>query len=253
VQFARLLRSLRSKSSLAYFGLSALPAFVDPNATLLLWFIGVLTIGIHSDWRSDGDWWPGMLEVLGLAPLVNREVPPMTPILRLASAASVIHGQILGGRDARRQLLMYSTTPAKTESGAVTQNGDFTFTAVLFQRPLPNGIPFIGAAPAISRADRIANTKFATLTAGQRGAVPFSVESVALHDRFDLRCSPGAEADARRLFSPTFMVWFAEHGLPFECEHGYLAVYVPHHIAHRDVFRDLMDRADRIYAELDGR
>ncbi|MDO9357022.1 MAG: hypothetical protein Q7T55_25215 [Solirubrobacteraceae bacterium] len=250
----KFLANLREPTSIGFFAVSGGLAFFDPAVTGLFWFIGLGTILMHTDFSTDGGWWGEMLEVLGLRPLSNDEVPPMTPLLRLAGGNSLVFGPLLGGEDDRRQLLMFSSRPTSQQANAVRQAGDNTFTAVLYRAPVTLGFPFLGAAPAISKTERLTNLALASLTSATlRDVTHFSVESVALHERFDLRCTTGFEGDARRIFSPTFMVWFAEQGIHFECEHGYLVVYVPHHLAHRDQFRDLLTRADRIYAELGGR
>ncbi len=78
----------------------------------------------------------------------------------------------------------------------------------------------------------------------------FEVESVRLHERFELRSSAEDALMARQLFTPSFIVWFAHSGVAFEFEAGDLVVMVDRELEHAEEYKLLLRRADEIHAAL---
>lgn len=221
-------------------------ALVSPYLVPAVW---VVTLGVAfflANRRAGGEWWLLLLDRLGLAPAGGDYEPePLTPLLRSGDEREVLRS----ASDASRQLLIFRSTDVSRDSKGNTSRTHHDYTVVL-TRDAPPAIRFLSA-----HEHNLSSMKF--LGDGLRGKTlrdvdEFKVESVELHERFELRSSTEDGQRARQIFKPSFMVWFAHSGVEFEYEGGDLVVFVDRVLEHAEEFKMLLSRAEEIRTAIRG-
>lgn len=220
-------------------------AFVEPYLVPLGWVVVVLAALVFADRRAKQEWWMLLLAHLGLEPLLIAETAPVTPLLRSGNEREVLRA----ATDGRRQLLFFRSTDVSRDSKGNRRENHHDFTVVVSRAPAPT-VRFLSA-----HEHRFSRMKFLgdelrgkTL----RGIEEFKVESVELGERFTLRTSAEDATRARQLFKPSFIVWFARNGVPFEFEGGDLVVFVDRVLEHAEELKLFLSRAAEIEAALTG-
>lgn len=229
----------------ALVALAAL-ALIEPLIVPVAWLVAAIAAYAFADRRAKSEWWPLLMEHLGLAPALDDDPPPLTPLLRSGDEREVLRA----GSDASRQLMIFRSTDVSRDSKGNTHRSHHDYTVVLTRSQTP-AIRFLSA-----HEHRLAALKF--LGDDLRGKTmrdveEFRVESVEIAERFTLRSSTEDGTRARQIFKPSFMVWFARSGVPFEYEGGDLIVFVDRVLEHAEEFKVLLGRAAEIEAAIAGR
>ncbi len=221
-------------------------ALVSPYLVPVVWVLIAAVAFFLANQKASGEWWLLLLDHLGLAPGAgNYEPPPLTPLLRSGDEREVLRS----ASDASRQLLIFRSTDVSRDSKGNKSRTHHDYTVVL-TRDAPPAIRFLSA-----HEHSVSFMKF--LGDGLRGKTlrgidEFKVESVELHERFELRSSTEDGQRAHQVFKPSFMVWFARSGVDFEYEGGDLVVFVDRVLEHAEEFKVLLSRAEEIRAAIRG-
>lgn len=222
------------------FALALLDARLIAAAIVAL----LVTAWVLADRRAKREWWAHLLDWLHFTPAPETDLPPVTPLLRSGDERTVLRA----ATDGRRQLVRFRSTEVhKNEQGTHRDHHDYTL--VLYQGATP-AIEYLSAHP-----HRVGALKFLGDTLrGKllRGVEPFTVESAAVNDEYELRSSTADGIRAREIFEPTFIVWFQHSGVPFEYEAGTLVVAVPELLEHGEEVKLLLARADKIFEQIQG-
>ncbi|MDO9354528.1 MAG: hypothetical protein Q7T55_12585, partial [Solirubrobacteraceae bacterium] len=220
-------------------------AFLSPYVVPLGWVVVIIAALAFADRRAKEEWWVLLLRHLGLQPVLTTETAPVTPLLRSGDEREVLRA----ATDGRRELLIFRSTDVTRDKNGNKQRSHNDFTVVVSRTPAPT-VRFLSA-----HEHRFSRLKFLgdelrgkTL----RGVEEFKVESVELGNRFSLRTSGEDATRARQLFKPSFIVWFARSGVPFEFEDGNLVVFVDRVLEHAEEFKIFLARAAEIEAALTG-
>jgi hypothetical protein len=195
--------------------------------------------------RAKEEWWVLLLDYLKFQPVLTTQTEPVTPLLRSGDEREVLRA----ASDGRRTLMIFRSTDVTKDKNGHKHRSHNDFTVVVTRLPSPT-IPFLSA-----HEHRFSRFKFLgdelrgrTL----RGVEEFKVESVELGNRFTLRATEADAARARQLFKPSFIVWFARNGVPFELEGSDLVVFVDRVLEHAEEFKVFLGRAAEIEAALSG-
>lgn len=229
------------------------PAFVFGAAALIVgcglkgaWPIGVGLVAAAAlgalawaDSTARREWWPLLLKELGLEP-DDAHVEPCTPLFRSGDEREVRRA----ARDPRRRLIIFRSTDVTRENDGTKERQHHDYTVVLYRDAAP-AIRFLSAHEHRARWARWLGDDLRGPTISD--VEEFQVESVALHERFELRSSTVDGQRARQIFEPSFILWFAERGVAFEYEGGDLAVIVDRVLEHTEEYRMLLSRADAIH------
>ncbi len=208
---------------------------------------GVVALFLLGAWIWAGQeashaWWQLLLDHLGMEP-DHRSVEPLTPLLRSGDEREVLRA----ATDGRRRLLVFRSTDVSRGSKGERQEHHHDYTCVVYRVP---GAPirFLSAHEHRASWAKWLGDDLRGRTVG--GVDEFQVESVQLHERFELRSSTEDALVARQLFEPSFIVWFAHSGVAFEFEAGDLVVMVDRELEHAEEYKLLLSRADQIHAAL---
>jgi hypothetical protein len=238
------------------------------GVVLAPWFVGVAIVGgvgagvfVHwglgaglvaaavfgswlwADGQADREWWLLLLQYLRLDPDDTTWVEGLTPLLRSGDERVVLRA----GSDAERQLLIFRSTDVSKDSNGNKSRDHHDYTVVLYRDAAP-AIHFLSAHEHKARWAKWLGDALRGPTIG--GVEEFQVESVALHERFELRSSISDGSRARQIFEPSFILWFAQQGVAFEYEAGDLAVIVDRVLEHAEEYKLLLSRADSIHAAI---
>lgn len=201
--------------------------------------VAVLGVAAWADSTARREWWPLLLKQLGCE-VDDAHVEPCTPLLRSGDERKVLRA----ARDQHRRLIIFRSTDVTRETDGTKDRQHHDFTVVLYRDAAP-AIRFLSAHEHRARWARWLGDDMRGPTIS--GVEEFQVESVALHERFELRSSTVDGERARQIFEPSFIVWFADRGLTFEYEGGDLAVIVDRVLEHSEEYRMLLSRADAIH------
>ncbi len=220
-------------------------AFIRPYLVPAAWLIAIVAAFVFADRRAKAEWWPLLLTYLGLGPDLVDEPEPLSPLLRSGDERKVLRA----GRDATRQLMVFRSTDVRRDPQGKEDRSHHDYTVVVMRSPTPS-IRFLSA-----HEHRVSALKF--LGDDLRGKTmrdveEFKLESVEIGERFTLRSSTEDATRARQIFKPSFMVWFARSGVPFEYEGGDLVVFVDRVLEHAEEFKLLLSRAAEINAAVRG-
>lgn len=240
-----LFRSVVLNPAVTFVGLAlavALAVFVHPFMGAGLVVLVVLGAWLWAGQEASHAWWELLLDHLDLEADV-RAVEPLTPLLRSGDEREVLRA----ATDGRRRLLVFRSTDVSHGSKGERQEQHHDYTCVVYRVP---GAPirFLSAHEHRASWARWLGDELRGRTV--REVEEFEVESVRLHERFELRCSAEDALVARQLFTPSFIVWFAHSGVAFEFEAGDLVVMVDRELEHAEEFKLLLRRADEIHAAL---
>lgn len=220
----------------------ALGVFVHPFVGAGLVVLVVVGAWLWAGQEAAHAWWQLLLDHLGLEP-DHRAVDPLTPLLRSGDQRQVLRA----GTDGRRRLLVFRSTDVSRGSKGEREERHHDYTCVVYRVP---GAPirFLSAHEHRAGWAKWLGDELRGRTVG--GVEEFEVESVQLHERFELRTSAQDALLARQLFTPSFIVWFARSGVAFEFEAGDLVVMVDRVLEHAEEYKVLLSRADEIHAAL---
>jgi hypothetical protein len=243
--FRRELKSSTSVFGLIFgvsLGLGAAIALANP-----LLIVGVpAAIGlllVASAWyqastQAESEFFGALAPKLGLQYMTSGALPQLTPLLSAGDTQKyehVMEGPIFGQLGGPRCMLAhyrYGVVKARSEEFTATTSYDFTVCAmeVPMAYSVIHGI-FLRPRPQI----RISGLWDDWLARARPEDV--DLESGAFEERYELKVARDQERVAlHELFSPSFIVWLAEHPLRpgFECKAGVLVVFVPGHEATPD-------------------
>ena len=220
-------------------------AFISPYLIPAAWVLVAVAAFYLANQKASGEWWLLLLDHLGMTPLPGGNPQPLTPLLRSGDEREVLRA----ATDSRRSLLIFRRTEVSTDSKGNKSRSHHDYTVVLLRDETP-AIRFLSA-----HEHNVSFMKF--LGDGLRGKTlrgvdEFKVESVQLHERFELRSSTEDGQRARQIFKPSFIVWFTHSGVDFEYEEGELVVFVDRVLEHAEEFKMLLTRADEIHAAISG-
>lgn len=240
-----LFRSVVLNPAVTLIGLAlaaAIGVFVHPLMGAGLVVLVVLGAWIWSGQEAAHAWWQLLLDHLGMES-DHRSVDPLTPLLRSGDERQVLRA----GTDGRRRLLVFRSTDVSRGSKGEREERHHDYTCVVYRVP---GAPirFLSAHEHRAGWAKWLGDDLRGRTVGN--VDEFQVESVQLHERFELRCSVEDGLMARQLFSPSFIVWFARSGVAFEYEAGDLVVMVDRVLEHAEEYKVLLNRAEEIHAAL---
>ncbi|MDQ8046878.1 MAG: hypothetical protein AAGC46_04650 [Solirubrobacteraceae bacterium] len=220
-------------------------AFVHPALVPVAWVVMLIVAWSLAQRRAQREWWQLLGDRFHMHDTADADLLPATPLLRSGDEREVVRGL----EDASRRLAQFrSTDVRRDDEGTHRTHHDYT---VVFSVDATASIRFLSA-----HEHRWSPVKW--LGDDHRGRFPrdvddFRCESVELHEQYELRSSNEDETQARRVFSPTFMVWFTRQGLPFEYEAGSLVVFVDRVLDHAEEYRVLLQRAQIIRDQIAGR
>jgi hypothetical protein len=202
----------------------------------------VLAAWVWAGQQAAHAWWQLLIAHLGFAPDLPG-VDPLTPLLRSGDEREVLRA----ATDGRRRLLVFRSTDVSHGSKGERQEQHHDYTCVVYRDPAP-AIRFLSAHEHRAGWAKWLGDDLRGRTV--RDVDEFQVESVQLHERFELRSSTEDALVARQIFEPSFIVWFARSGVAFEYEGGDLVVMVDRVLEHAEEYKVLLSRADQIHAAL---
>lgn len=182
--------------------------------------------------ESERDFFTALAPRLGLDYVVSGSLPPLTPLLSAGDSRAcknVMEGPLFGELGGPRCTLahyQFNVTHADGEAGSRQDPHPFTVCAVEIPQALP---VFHGVY--LRRRPKLRVPGFLWDDWLRRAhAEEVDLESTDFEDLYELRAAPDQDRIAlRRLFSPSFVLWLAEHPLRpgFECKAGMLVAFVP--------------------------
>jgi hypothetical protein len=224
--------------------LALLAALLHPAIVPVIWAVILILAWVNAQTRASREWWSLLAERLKMVVGDGNDLLPATPLLRSGDEREVQRDMA----DQSRILAQFRSTDVRnTDNGKERTHHDYT---VVYS---------VDAAPPIRflSAHGHSFSKLKWLGDEHRGRFPrdvdeFKTESVALHEKYELRSSNEDEVRARQIFSPTFMLWFARNGVQFEYENGALVVACDRTLDHAEEYKMLLSRADTIRRQLTG-
>ena len=226
-------------TTLAGAGLGIAAAALSHHPLYALYATGLVLAGmaIHqwsvAEDESEQEFFAGLAPRLGLEYMVSGALPPITPLLSAGDSRlceHVMEGPLfgkLGGPTCTLAHYQFSVTHADGEHGRRQVPYHFTVCAMDVPEALPvfHGT-YLRQHPAIHipglGGDWLARAH----------AAEVDLESTDFEQLYELRAAPDQDPLVlHRLFSPSFIVWLAEHPLRpgFECKAGELVVFIPEH------------------------
>jgi hypothetical protein len=201
--------------------------WILPAVALVVGVGGVLWI---ADRNAANAFWQIYARTRGYDLGGRTRLPEATPLLREGQdsyATRTLVGALAPGLLGTLALFTYEETTVGVTGQPETAYHDFTVAII----ELPECAPYIPELYLQARRGPRPLAKFGD--AFHRGRRAVDLESEALDRRFEILV--GEDQDeiwARRLFSPSFVVWLAEtppRKLSFELVDGTLVVYLPDH------------------------
>jgi hypothetical protein len=226
-------------TTLAGAGLGIAAASLSHHPIYALYATGLVLAGVAvHQWsvaedESEREFFADLAPRLGLEYVVSGALPPITPLLSAGDSQlceHVMEGPLfgkLGGPTCTLAHYQFSVTHADGEHGTRQVPHHFTVGAMELPDALPvfHGI-YLRRRPAI----RIPGLWDDWLARAHAAEV--DLESADFEQLYELRAAPDQDPLVlQRLFSPSFIVWLAEHPLRpgLECKAGELVVFMPEH------------------------
>ncbi|MBO9532335.1 MAG: hypothetical protein J7513_05095 [Solirubrobacteraceae bacterium] len=195
-----------------------------------------------ADSKARAEWWVLLVHHLGME-LDVCTIDGLTPLLRSGDEREVLRA----ASDGRRRLLVFRSTDVSRDSKGNESKTHHDYTCVQLKDAAP-AIRFLSAHEHRVGWAKWLGDDLRGRTIG--GVDEFKVESVDLHEKFELRSSTVDGERARMIFSPSFILWFTRQGVAFEYEGGDLLVIVDRVLEHAEEYKVLLARADEIHTAI---
>jgi hypothetical protein len=180
----------------------------------------------HASDEAETEFFRALAPTLGLDYMVTGSLPPVTPLLAAGGKRTYEHymeGPIFGARGGPRCGVAHYTFSTVDDEGREGQRWPFTVCGMEIAEALPL---FHGVF--LRRRGGIVHDWLHRAPHPE----PVELESTDFTDRYELRAARDQDRLVlHELFSPSFLVWLAEHPLRpgFECKAGELVAFVPGH------------------------
>lgn len=208
----------------------AIGLVIDSASTTSVFSVLVIGLGIltRRAWRranreTRDAFFFAYAESRGLTDPGPNQIPSVTSLLSSGDSRQsgrIMSGVLGGKRPGLLAHFVYETVAGKENSERVIFHD---FTIALFE--LPGASQQLGQLHFLARSDDDCKSDDHPIPPGE----PLALESIALARRYSMQTSIGADPILiRRVFSPTFIVWLAEHpptGFGFELEGDWLCCY----------------------------
>ena len=221
----------------AALGIAAGAAWHDSMAALAVGAMVTLAILLF-EWKqaeedAEGEFFTSFAPSIGLDYVVSGAVPPITPLLSAGDTQlckNVMEGPLFGAQGGPTcTFAQYEFHVTQADGKGRTQNVPHHFTICALE--VPGALPvfhgvFLRRRPQI-RVGWLWDDWLKRVHAEE-----VDLESTDFEERYELRASRDQDRVVLgELFSPSFIVWLAEHPLRpgFECKAGELVVFIPGH------------------------
>jgi hypothetical protein len=196
------------------------------TAALGVLLIVILVVWKHASEEAESEFFAALAPTLGLRYMVTGALPPVTPLLGAGGKRRFEHymeGPIFGALGGPRCGMAHYTFGTVDDEGNEGQRCPFTVCGM----EIPEALPLFHGVYLRPRGGIVHDW----LARAPRPE-PVELESTDFTDRYELRAARDQQRLAlHELFSPSFLVWLAEHPLRlgFECKAGELVTFVPGH------------------------
>ncbi|HKP89133.1 MAG TPA: hypothetical protein VJT75_04085 [Thermoleophilaceae bacterium] len=196
------------------------------TAALAVLLALMLVVWREASSQAEAEFFTALAPTLGLRYMVTGSLPPITPLMAAGGKRSYEHyleGPLFGALGGPRCGLAHYTFSTVDDEGREGQRCPFTVCGA----ELPEALPLFHGVYLRPRGG-VAHDWL------DRAPRPHEVEleSTDFNARYELRAARDQDPLVlHELFSPSFVVWLAEHPLRpgFECKGGDLVAYLPGH------------------------
>jgi hypothetical protein len=212
------------------FGIAVAAKNHDPlggmTAALGVLLVLILVVWKHASDEAETEFFSALAPTLGLKYMVTGSLPPITPLLGAGGKRTWEHymeGPVFGALGGPRCGLTHYTFSTVDDRGDEGQRCPFTVCGM----EIPEALPVFHGVYLRPRGGILHDWL-------DRAPRPEKVEleSTDFTERYVLHAARDQEPLVlHELFSPSFLVWLAEHPLRpgFECKAGELVTFVPGH------------------------